>query len=184
MVVAGAAPVVRAQMPPAPEVTDEHKMLKKDVGVWDAEMKIWAAGPDTEPMVTKGIERNRMLGGLWLLSNFSADMGGQEYKGFGQFGYDAKQKKYVGTWVDSMTTSISEMQGTYDKDKNEMVMYATGVDPETGKEVKSKSVSKHMKDGRRLFTMYMHSPDGEEQWVKSMEITYTRQPGQRKKKAR
>lgn len=172
LAMACAATNLQAQFP-TPEVTKEHKVLKKDVGVWEGEMKLWMA-PDQEPMVSKGTERNRMLGGFWLLSNYTADLGGQEFRGHGQFGYDVKKKKYVGTWVDSMTTSISTMEGTYDEAKDEMTMFMTSIDPESGKEVKAKSVTKYTGKNTRLFTMYMADPSGGDAWMKSMEISYKR----------
>lgn len=173
--------VARAQFPP-PEVTDEHKVLKRDVGVWDAEMKLWMTGPDEEPMVSKGTERNRMMGDLWLLSTFTADLGGQPFTGHGQFGYDVNKKKFVATWVDSMTTHISLGEGSYDKSTDEMTMVMTGFDPSTGKEAKSKSVTKYVDRNTRQFTMYMQDPSGGDKWVKSMEISYKRRPGAGKKK--
>ena len=143
--VTSGATIAHAQFPSA-EVTKEHKILKRDVGVWDAEMKLWMAGPDQDPMVSKGVERNRMLGETWILSNFTADLGGQEFKGHGQFGYDTKKKKFVGTWVENMSTNISTMEGTYDEAKGELTMFSMGIDPATGKETKSKSVSKYVDD--------------------------------------
>jgi hypothetical protein len=53
-----------------PEVTNEHKLLKKDVGVWEAEMTIWMEGPDKEPLVTKGVERARAVGDYWVVTMY------------------------------------------------------------------------------------------------------------------
>ncbi len=164
---------VRAQFP-TPEVTKEHKLLQQDAGVWDAEMKLWAQGPDAEPMVSKGVERNRMLGDYWLVSDFTVDLGGQKFSGHGQNGYDPVKKKFVGTWIDTMGAGISPMEGTYDEKTGEMTMTMTSVDPASGQEIKSKSVSKHKDDNTRVFTMFMQAPSGSDTWVKSMEVTYTR----------
>jgi hypothetical protein len=175
LAVAGVAPSAWAQFP-TPEVTKEHKMLKADAGVWDAEMKIWMGGPDAEPTVTKGVERNRMLGDYWLISDFTTDLGGQPFAGHGQNGYDPVKKKFVGTWIDSMSANISTMEGTYDEKSGELTMMMTSIDPTSGQEVKSKSVSKRKGDNTRVFTMYMQAPGGDGTWVKSMEVTYTRRP--------
>lgn len=173
--------VARGQFP-APEVTPEHKLLRKDVGVWDAEMRLFMGGPDAEPMVSKGVERNRMLGDLWLVSNFTADLGGQEFQGHGQFGYDPRKKKFVGTWIENMGAHISTMEGDYDEAAAELTMVMDSIDPQTGAAVPMKTVSKYIGDDKRLFTMYMKSPEGGGEWVKSMEIHYTRRPdGARKK---
>ncbi len=165
---------------PAPQVTKEHEVLKKDVGVWDAEMTLWM-DPSQGSMKTKGMERNRMLGELWLISDFTADLGGQEFRGHGVFGYDAKNKKYVGTWVDTMTTTLSHSDGTYDAEKQEMTMLMTSINPESGKEETAKTVSKYVGPDKRLFTMYMKTA-GSDEWVKSMEISYTRRANAGKRK--
>ena len=149
-------------------------MLKKDVGVWDAEMKLWMQGPDAPPDVSKGVERNRMLGDYWLISDFTTDLGGQKFVGHGQNGYDTKKQKFIGTWIDSMSASLSEMEGTYDEKTGELTMIMTSIDPASGQKIKSKSVSKHKDDNTRVFTMYMQIPGGGDNWVKSMEVTYTR----------
>ena len=149
---------------PVPEVTKEHKLLKKDVGVWDAEMKLWMAGPDQEPTVSKGSERNRMLGDFWVLSTYTSNLGGQDFQGSSQLGYDPQKKKFVGTWVDTMSTHISTMEGTYDDATSELTMFMTSVDPESGKEVKAKTVSKYVDKDTRTFVMYMQDPSGGDKW--------------------
>ena len=97
LVITGMVRVSQAQFSP-PEVTKQHEVLKQDVGVWDAEMKLWMA-PGQEPMTSKGVERNRMMGGLWLISSFTVDLGGETFQGRGQFGYDSKKGKYIGTSI-------------------------------------------------------------------------------------
>ncbi len=179
LAVAGVATTAWSQAP-APEVTRWHKMLKDDAGVWDAEMKIWMQGPEAEPLVTKGVERNRMVGDYWLVSDFTADLGGQEFTGHGQTGYDPVKKKFVGTWIDSMSASLSPMEGTYDEKTGELTMMMTSVDPVSGQEVKSKSVSKPKGQNARVFTMFMQGPDGGDTWVKSMELIYTRRADEKK----
>ena len=75
-----------AQEPPA--ATKAHALLKKDVGVWDADVTMWLAGPDGPKEEGKAVESNRMLGETWLLSEFKGPFGGIPFEGFGQFGYD------------------------------------------------------------------------------------------------
>ncbi len=166
---------------PTPEVTKEHKLLKRDVGAWDAEMKRWMPGSDQPVMEAQGIERNRLVSGLWLLSTFTAELGGQKFIGHGQLGYDPSKKKFVGTWIENMSTHISTMEGTYDEKTGEMTMMMKSVDPRSGKDTTSKSVSKYMGDDKRIFSMYMKVADSDE-WVKSMEVAYTRRAEDKKEK--
>jgi hypothetical protein len=157
-----------AQLPEAPKEMD---VLKNDVGQWNCEIKMWM-DPSGEPMVSKGTERNRMLGDMWLISEFKGDFGGMAFEGLGQYGYDTDKKKYVGSWVDSMSPYPSHMEGTWDAETKTMTHMGTGKSPD-GTEMKSKSVVVY-KDGGRVFTMYNQGPGGENDWQKVMEITYTK----------
>lgn len=161
---------VLAQEPAQP--TEQHQVLKADVGSWNADIKMWMAGPDAEPMSSKGVETNHMMGGLWLLSKFEGEFAGQKFTGHGQFGYDPVKKKYIGTWIDSMNPHMSTMEGTYDAKSKTMTMLSEGIDGNSGQMMKGKNVGKQIDKDTRLFTMYMFTPGGDE--VKIMEIKYTR----------
>jgi len=166
----------------APQPTKEHQLLQRDVGVWDAEMKIWMQGPDSEPLVTKGVERNRAVGSLWVVSNFEGELGGQPFQGHGQAGYDPLKKKFVGTWIDTMSPHLSHMEGTYDEASQELTSLMTGIDPATNQEMKSKSVTKYIDKDTRLFTMYMETPGTGDGWTKMMEVSYKRRAQEGRKK--
>ena len=101
-----------AQGPQQP--TDEHKVLKQEVGTWKAKMKIWMPGSD-QPLLAEGLEVNEMFGSFWVISKFEADMMGQAFKGRATLGYDPVKKKYVGTWFDNMNAHMTFMEGTYDE---------------------------------------------------------------------
>lgn len=145
-IVACAAPVVSAQefAKPGPE----HDILKKMVGKWDLTMK--AGGMESKGNVAYKMD----LGGLWLVGNLEADFGGMKFQGKGLDTYDAKKKKYVSVWVDSMSTFPMVMEGTYDKEKKTMTMSGDGPGHE-GKLVKWKSVSVMTDDDTVNFSMYV-----------------------------
>src|SRR5262245_22821058 len=84
--------------PPIPKPTKEHELLKEREGTWDCAVKSFME-PGKPPSESKGVEVNRMLGGLWLISDFKGDMMGQPFLGHGVTGYDPKKKKYTGVWV-------------------------------------------------------------------------------------
>jgi len=158
-----------------PQPTKEHELFKADVGTWDAVMKTWVAGPDADPIATKAVEINRLLGnGLWLISDFKATLDDVPFLGHAQMGYDPAKKQYVGTWVDNMTPSISIMRGKYDAEKKTLTMFSKTKDPQSGKEVRTKGVSRYVNDNKRVFTMFMGAAEGDPNWTKFMEITYER----------
>lgn len=148
LVIAGLlmAPSTKAQEPPKPG--PEHALLKKHEGTWDTVMKM--AG-----MESKGTAVYKMeLGGLWLMSTFEGDFGGMKFTGKGLDSYDPAKKKFVGIWVDSMSTSPLVMEGTYDKEKKTLTMSGDGPGMD-GKPTKYKAVSEMKDDDNIHFAMYM-----------------------------
>ncbi len=164
-----------AQEPPAaPEPGAEHKILAADAGTWDATVKTYYGGPDSEPQVSKGTEVNEVLpGGLWVLSRFEGSFGPAKFEGRGQFGYDPVKKKYVGTWLDSMSPTLSVLEGTYDPKTRTMSYVGEGYDPDHKARYTQRMVTTMKEDGTRIFTLYMKL-EGAPAEVKFMEIAYTK----------
>ena len=143
---AAATHSARAQEPAKPG--PEHAVLKKMEGTWDATMKM-------EGMEAKATAVYKMdLGGLWLSSTFEGDLGGMKFSGRGYDTYDAAKKKYVGLWLDSMSTSPMVMEGTHDAAKKTMTMTGEGPGMD-GKPTKFKAVSVMPDDNTINFSMYM-----------------------------
>jgi len=141
------------QEPPQPG--PEHKKLKELEGTWDCIMKM---GPDE----SKAVATYKMdLGGLWLTSDFQGEFGGVKFSGKGLDGYDPIRKKYIGLWVDSMSTSPVTTEGTYDKDGKMLTMTGEGPGPD-GKLTKYKLTTEHKDKYSMLVTMYGTGPDGKE----------------------
>ncbi|GAC1466203.1 MAG: hypothetical protein NVSMB9_06510 [Isosphaeraceae bacterium] len=158
-----------------PRPTAEHKVLTADEGTWDASVKTFLGGPNAEPMVSKGVEINKvMTGGLWLLSQFEGEFGGTSFEGRGQFGYDSLKKTYVGSWIDSMSPTLSVLEGSYDAKTRTMTFVGDGVDPRTKAKYTQKMVTTRKDDGTRVFTLSMKSDQTGGQEAKFMEITYTK----------
>ena len=162
----------QAQAPPA-EPTAEHALLAKDVGTWDAEAKYWVS-PDTAPVVSKGVEKNAMMGGLWLVSHFKSATESMPYEGRGQIGYDPVSKKFVGTYVDSMSPYLFTMEGSYDKPSKSFTMMSTGRDMFTGKITTTKNITRYIDEDTRVFEIHEPVAGQEGKWRMLMEIKYKR----------
>ncbi len=161
-----------AQLPTA---TPEHALLKKDVGTWKATISMWygedgSVDPNADPVTSEGEEVNRMLGDFWVISTYKGDFAGMPFEGHAINGYDSKLKKYVGSWVDSVSPNAMHMLGTYDADSKTLTSLTTSVGMD-GQEVKGKSLMVYQSEDRRKLTMY-ELKDGKE--LKSMEIIYVR----------
>ena len=163
--------VAAAQEAQGPKPGPEHARLAKDEGVWDATVEMMFGPPGSPATTAKGTETNRMLGGLWLVSDFESEMGGQPFHGRGVLGFDPARKRYVGTWVDSMTTSLATLEGSYDaKTRTLAGVMETN---EKGKKVRTRQTTEWRDDGSRVFSMYAPAgPKAKERLV--MRITYVR----------
>ena len=170
LAVIGLPAIANAQFPTA---SKEHKILKMEEGKWDAEVTMFMgpAGPYEPPQKSKGMEVNRMIGEFWLVSDFTGSFEGLKFVGQGQFGYDAKTKKFVGTWIDSFSPNPTKMVGTYDAEKKTLAYETTGVGMD-GSVAKGTNVVVYSKD-KRIMTMHVAAP-GTDQMIKVMEIIYTR----------
>ncbi|MFK7736818.1 MAG: DUF1579 domain-containing protein [Pirellulaceae bacterium] len=170
--VVASAGVSKAQegMPEMPKPTKEHELLKKEVGDWKAEMRAWM-GPG-EPVVSAGREHNEMVGGFWCLSKFEGSFAGQPFLGTATLGYNAAEKVYTGSWVDSVTPERMSMTGTYDEKSKTMTWKTESVGPD-GEPVVGKMTVVYKDEDTRSMTMFNPAGPGGEM-MKVMEIDYSR----------
>lgn len=153
---------------------EPHKRLADMAGSFDAAVRMWMH-PGAAPTQSKGKSDNKLIwDGRFLQQDYQGDMMGKAFTGMGLTGYDNARKKYVGTWVDSMNTGISAMEGTLDAAGKVLTMTTEMVDPMTGKKVKQRSVTRLESPDRHVFEMYERDKSGKE--FKSLEIVYTRAP--------
>ncbi len=170
--VVASAPSASAMAQESPKPTAEHKVLASDEGTWDATIKSFTAGPDAEPTISKGSEVNTVLtGGLWVLSRFEGDFSGMKFEGRGQFGFDPIKKKYVGTWIDSLSPNLSVLEGEYDPKTKTMTYVGEGIGPDGKTKYTQKMVTTTKDDGSRVFNLYMKF-EGAKDEIKFMEVTY------------
>jgi len=156
------ASVVAAQAPPKPG--PEQDMLKKFEGEWDATANF--GGNES-----KGNASYKMgLGGLWLLMDYKGEFAGAKFEGRGATGYDPAKKKYVTTWIDSMSPSVLLMEGAFDKEGKTYTETGEGPGMD-GKPMKMKSTYEFKDNDTIIFIMY-GVMDGKDQQM--FKITYTR----------
>jgi len=152
---------------------EPHRMLAGLAGEWALEVKSWTA-PGAPPSVSQATCVNKLvMGGRFVQEDVTGTMMDTPFAGMSLTGYDNIKKKYVGIWVDSMTTGIFRSEGDYDASTKAMTFTGTSFDPMAGKDVQVRTVTRFESPGRHVFEWYAPGPDGKE--MKSMEITYTRQ---------
>jgi hypothetical protein len=155
-----------------PEPPKEMEVFQRDVGKWDCEARFYA-DPAAEPMLSKATEENEMLGGFWMVSKFKGEVMGAPFEGSGQFGWNATTKKYIGSWVDSMSPQATCMEGTWDAASKTLTMVGASTDP-SGAEMRSKQAVVYEDDDHHTMTMYLQGPGGKDDWTKQLEVRYSR----------
>ena len=149
-----------------------HQMLAKDDGEWTGETTMWM-DPTKPPTKSKGIAVNKMvLGGRFQYSEHKGCMGGMPFEGYGFTGYDNAKKKWVGSWVDNMGTTMMIMEGDYDAATKTLKMNGKCTDPMSGKQMTMREELTTVDDNTKKMVMYGPDMTGKE--YKMMEIVMTR----------
>jgi hypothetical protein len=159
-----------AQQPPQPG--PEHKVLDPLVGTWNAKVKFWM-DPSKPPQESEGVmKRQWIMDGRFIQEKYEGKAFGSTFQGMGLTGYDPLKKKYVGTWIDSLSCAIMIVHGDYDAKTKTLTSYSDDIDPYTGIKMKSRDVFRFVDDDHQVMEMYRTPEKGEEKKV--MEIHYTR----------
>ncbi len=151
----------RAQdAPPKTEPTKEHEWLKQFVGEWQGDFG-------------DAVSTSRMLGGLWMVSDVKAQFGDISMAAVMTLGYEPAKKKYVGTWVDSMTAYLWKYEGTVDAAGKVLTLETEGPNPALGgKMVKMRDAIEIKSKDQFSLTSSMLGDDGK--WQEFMTINYKR----------
>ncbi len=150
---------------------DPHKRLASMVGSWTTKTKAWME-PDKPPMEGQGTcEQKMLLDGRYLQQEYTGDMMGEPFTGINLIGYDNHTKKYVSTWIDSMSTGIYYFEGTASPDGKTITQESRYDDPVRGPTT-WQSITRIVDDNTLEYEMYLTSKGGKKE--KMMEMTVTR----------
>lgn len=155
----------------SPRKPIELEILKASVGVWDAEIEVWAEGPTAPSIKFKGVETNRAFGEYWIASDFDSEFMGQTQKLHSIVGYNLDQKKLVGTVIDHGPYSAT-MTGEYDKD-SKTVHWKTEAKDTDGKPMLQKASITHKNADERILVMNVPGKKKGE-FTKFMQIRFVR----------
>jgi hypothetical protein len=152
-----------------------HEVLMRGVGSWQARMKSWLQ-PGAPPVESTGTAKvtGEMYGRFTRL-DYTGSFGPLPFSGSGTYGYNNATGKFESVWIDSMSTGMLLMTGTYDAPKREFTWTGTMVDPTDHRTKSLRSVERYLDDDTATMEMYGPGPDGKE--VKTMEIRFTRVGG-------
>jgi Protein of unknown function (DUF1579) len=161
-----------AQQAPIPKPGPEQKVLDPLVGTFTAKIKFWM-DPTKAPGESEGTTtRTWIMDGRFLQEDVEWIDGGMPFKGMGVTGYDPLKKKYVSIWVDSMSTSISVLEGTFDAKTKTLTETFDVLDPFTGKKLIGRSTLQIVNNDHHVRVIFQ-TPEGAKE-KKSMETHYHR----------
>lgn len=104
----------------------EHRWLQRLIGEWTMEAEC-GMGPGQPAARTKGVERVRALGDLWIVGEGTGEMpGGGTGHSIITLGYDPQKGRYVGTWIGSMMTHLWIYDGEIDAAGRVLTLSAEG----------------------------------------------------------
>jgi hypothetical protein len=148
-----------------------HKLLANLTGSWTTKTRAWME-PDKPPLEGTGTcEQKMLLGGRYLQQEYIGEMMGSQFTGINLIGYDNHTKKFVSTWIDSMSTGIYYFEGSADADGKTITQESRYDDPVRGPMV-WRSVTRIVDDNTLRYEMYTTPKGGKEE--KMVEMTVTR----------
>ncbi|RZK64939.1 MAG: DUF1579 domain-containing protein [Pedobacter sp.] len=149
---------------------NEHQMLSKSVGNWEAEISFYA--PDGSLMSTSpGIkaETKMILGGRYQHSTYKGNMDGMPFEGMNTMAYDNSRKVYISTWIDNMGTGLMYAEGNFVESRKQMTFKGTATDAASGKQIPFREVFTIIDDNNQLMEMY-DTKDGKESKTMSIKL--------------
>jgi hypothetical protein len=112
-----------AQEPTLDKLQPEHKLLERFAGEWQFEKS---------GNLGAGTISAELVGGFFVVSRWSGKVYGTDYKAVQSLGYDIKQKKYTGCWIDSTMSYRWQLSGAVDEKSKELTITASGPSPTGG----------------------------------------------------
>lgn len=152
----------------------EHQRLQPLVGRWSAKSKFWYGDKEKPELSTATVERKWILGRRFIQENYEDHSEKIPFTGLGLLGYDKSAQRYISTWADTMSTSLSVSTGTADA-KGKLIRFTSEQkDPETGEEKNYRSELVIINKDKNVLKMFEVGVGGKETEV--LEIEYTRMP--------
>jgi hypothetical protein len=152
------------------EPQDEHRWLQRLIGEWTYKGEV--QGPDGQSLESRGTERVRGVGGLWVVAEGSGEIpGGETGETMLTLGYDPQKKRFVGTWLGSMMANLWVYEGWLAGDT--LTLETEGPSMESPEKLSMYRESIELVgDDHRIFRSQVQGADGN--WQEFMKTDYRR----------
>lgn len=153
---------------PTSKPRGESELLQRLVGEWTYEAEE-LTGAEQAPRKFKGTEKGRMVGDWAVLEGHGETPGGS-FTGILTVGYDPDRKKFVGTWICSMSCKLIVYEGTADASNSVLTLETEAPNPALGGKVcKFRDVIESKGEDQKVIKS-MVEMDGK--WVTFLTIQY------------
>lgn len=149
-----------------------HRVLDERIGTWDFTAKFWSPGSPEVMEATGTSVVSWILDGHYIEDRTAANSPMGPFTGLGTMGYDNLAKRYVATWIDSMSTGFAQSIGEYDAATAAFRFFGKQPDPVGGGQAEVRSIESRIDADRRKMEAWTPGPDGAD--FRTMEIVYTR----------
>jgi hypothetical protein len=159
----------QAQVPEMPKPTKEHALLAQFAGEWNVTAETVPA-PGEAAIKCEGTESAKLMGGFWLVSQAEANMMGMPVKSLLTIGYSPASKKYTGTFVCTMDSTLWKYDGAMDEKGQKLTLETEGPSPlDATKKAKFREILELKDKDHKTFTSFMQGDDGKWQQIVTME---------------
>ena len=148
----------------------EHAQMQRMAGTWSVQAKCWFKPELPAEEWTGTAECKPILGGRYLVEDFTGVMSMGPYHGHGMLGFNNTTKEWEHIWLDDMSTGMIVSRG--ESQDGGASLHATFTCPADGGQVSSRMVLKSTGDNERTVDMWT-SKDGQPEYL-SMSLRYTR----------
>lgn len=149
-----------------------HEKLAAEAGVWECKNTMWMA-PGTEPMTMDSKSTiTPIMDGRYTKMDVTGAGPMGPFTGMGVYGFDNVAGKFVGTWIDSMSTGIMNGTGELSPDGKTLNWDYTYHCPVTKKATTMRQVEKITGEKTRTIEMFTIEPkSGKEYKMMVIEMT-------------
>ena len=148
----------------------EHAQLQRMAGTWTVQAKCWMKPELPAEEWTGTATCTPLLGGRFLVEDFTGVMSMGPFHGHGMLGYNNATKEWEHIWLDDMSTGMIVSRG--ESQEGGAALHATFTCPADGKQVNSRMVLKSTGDDERTVDMWT-TKAGQPEYL-SMSLRYTR----------
>ena len=162
------------ETPQSEAALEQHRWLEQLLGEWTVSYSA-TMEPGADPVLWTATESVRSIGGLWVVAEGSALSGHDPFTSLLTIGYDSGEERFVGTWIDSMQTTLWTYVGSLDEEKQTLTLEAEGPSMfAPGETVRYRDHFEILGPGHRRLTSTAQDENGD--WVTYMTSEAKRHP--------